>query len=307
MFNLSPQLWNGTPTPFLTFTSSNATITPAITLSGDGPCQWEVTEADGHQYFYNTNSFSHTRGVAGNMTVRLLNTMQVAPYVTTIEFNGDGIVSGISLLQIGLFANMISLILNDNQLTGDLSTITLPPKLVSLRLNVNLLTGNISSIVLPSTLSFVYLNNNQLTGNLASVALPSGLLQFLINSNQLIGNLSTVTIPSGLTSLFLDSNQFSGLYTIPNLTALVTLRGQNQGAANMTQAQVDAFVSAWYAKWAAGAFLSNCTANIGGTNANPSGTYQNPFPNPPSTPLEMIYVMVNDPFATGNKTQIWTY
>lgn len=72
------------------------------------------------------------------------------------------------------------------------------------------------------------------------------------------------------------------------------------------QTSIDQLITDIYDQWVAGTYTyATPTLNIGGNNAAPSGTYQ--AANPPSTPLEKIYAMVNDPNATGYNTWTITY
>lgn len=145
----------------LAFESTNATITPAITLSGDGPCSWEVTESDGVKYYYVANSISHTKTAGGNMTVRLLNTMQVAPYVGSVTFQSDGIISSLEELNLSLFYNVnsnISLNVEPMQLTGG-SGITLSGALQTLELQFNGLVSG-PRLHMPSAIRTYRIDNN---------------------------------------------------------------------------------------------------------------------------------------------------
>lgn len=291
--------------PMLTFMSSNATITPSITLSGGGPCQWEVTEVDGTKYYYSANSFSHTRSVVGNMTVRLLNTMQVAPYVTSYDFNSDGIISNYQQILLNIFTNLSSSILLGNNVIGDLSQLVFLPAYRFIYFSSTALTGSITDLQLNTGLVYLYLTGGVgLTGSIASWVLPTSLQRLRVNSNANVsGNWSTLTLNSALQWFHGESTSATGGPVIPASTALQQYFIQNCG---LTQTAVDAIVTNVYTN-RAGFTYATPTFNIGGTNANPSGVYQNPFPNPPATPLEMIYVLVNDPFTEGFNKQVWTY
>lgn len=219
----------------LRFTSTNSTITPAITLSGGAPTPlWYVTESTGTTFSYTTASFSHTKTVGtGNLTVRLTNTDALAEYITEIIFNNDGIVSDFFDLQISKFTNIAELLLYNNTMTGDLSSFVLPSAIERLYLYNNSFTGDISSWVLPSTTERIWIYSNSLsgdlsswvltssidsmriysnsfTGDISSWVLPSTLNDFRINSNSFSGNLASWVIPSGMISFYIYSNSFSG-------------------------------------------------------------------------------------------------
>lgn len=141
----------------LTFVSGNATITPAITLSGGAPTpQWTVTESNGTVYSYTTAGFTHNRVVAGDMTIRLVNTGAIKSYVTQINFNGDGCKSTFAALQIQLFVNLTLLHLYTNQFTGDLSGVSWPAGLTSLYLSTNQFGGIVNISGCPAMRDFRY-------------------------------------------------------------------------------------------------------------------------------------------------------
>ena len=145
----------------LSFQTENALITPVITLSGDGPCQWEVVEGDGDKFYYVGNSFSHDRIADGAMTVRLLNTQQVAPFVTSLNFPFDGIFSDINQLQLPRFTSITSIVLNSQQLTGGVG-LTLPQTVTTLQVPGNTL-ATFPRLTFPSPISTYQIGTNAFT------------------------------------------------------------------------------------------------------------------------------------------------
>jgi hypothetical protein len=82
---------------------------------------------------------------------------------------------------------------------------------------------------------------------------------------------------------------------------LVAWNYQNCG---LSQADVDAVLAAIYARRAS--FTATAPSlNISGTNADPSGVYQDA--DPPTTGLEYVYELRNDPEAEGFKKWTITY
>lgn len=297
------QLWNGVRAPFLTFESTNSTITPSIILSGDGPCQWEVTEADGTKYYYNTNGFTHNRVFAGNMTVRLLNTMQVAPYVTAMDFTGDGIISDYRSIILSAFQSLSSVSLLLNSVTGNISQLRFLPSYRYVYFLSDALTGSISDLVLNNGLLYFYLTGSPLiTGSPANWVLPTTLQRLrLLGCTQVNGDLSTMVLNSALQWFHVNSTAIIKGAVIPASTAMQQYYIQDCG---LSQAAVDAIILNAYTN-RAGFTYATPTFNVGDTNSAPSGIYQ--FANPPTTGKEMIYWLVNDPLAEGFNKQVWTY
>lgn len=234
----------------LSFVSDAASVSPTISLSGGAPTpSWVVIESNGTEYPYSTAGFTHNRVVAGDMTVKLLNTDDMALYVEDIIFTNDGIKSDFSDLQIAKFTNLVDLLLYSNMMTGDLSSFVLPSSMERLYLYNNLFTGDISSWVLPSTMEriWVYLNsfsgdlsswvltssinslrmyNNSLSGDLSSWVLPASLTDIRLNLNNFSGDISSWALPSGLATAYLYTNNFSGdlsSWVIPSGTTTIRL------------------------------------------------------------------------------------
>lgn len=289
----------------LEFTSDQATITPAIVLSGGAPTpHWQVTETDGKAYNYFTAGFTHNRVVLGDYTVKLLNTNELHTYVTQIDFNGDGIKSSIDKLKLHKFLQLTHLILYDNSLYGSLGNYYLPSGLIILQIFSNNLFGDISHwAVLPSGVtSFVPANNN-FTGDMSPLVFPSVCTDIRMQNNNLHGDLSSVNLPSAAITSRLDSNSFTGGPRIQVAsTPLATYRIENN---NLSQAKVDQICLDAYNN-RANFTASTPTFNVDGTgNAAPSGIYQDG--DPPTTGKEYIYELVNDPESEGFNKHVWTY
>jgi len=264
----------------LRFESTNDTITPELALSGGPTPLWQVQEAGGGTFIYETASFSHTKTAGtGNLTVRLINAEAVKDFVTLINFSVDGIVSDFWDLQIEKFTNLANLYLYSNSFTGDLS-----------------------SWILPSSLIQLYIENNNFSGDLSSWVLPNLLINFSIYNNNFSGDLSSWIIPSTLSKLFMESNSFTAAPTIPiGASALSSYRIHFNG---LSQAAVDQICLGIYNNRANFTYATPAL-NIGGTNAAPSGIYQDATP--PTTGKEYIYKLVNDPDLEGFNKWTITY
>ena len=114
------------------------------------------------------------------------------------------------------FAELDTLSLYENGLTGTVPDLSQLSKLTELRLEDNQLTGVLSAVLakLPTTLSYLRLDGNQFTGTIPDFSDFTELVYLHLGDNQFTG-----TIPAGLgnlaklQTLYLNDNQLSG--TIP--------------------------------------------------------------------------------------------
>jgi hypothetical protein len=214
----------------LNWTSDQNTIDPALTLSGGAPSpDWLVTEGDGSTFTYSTASFSHTRTDPGAMTVELRNSSALAPYVTEIDFRGDGITSALSDMSVTQFTNLTLLYLHNNSLSGSIPTeIGNLTNLTQLRLHHNSLSGSIPTEIGNLTnLTLLYLYNNSLSGSIPTeIGNLTNLTLLYLYSNSLSGSIPTeIGNLTNLTQLRLHDNSLSGSIPteIGNLTNLTLL------------------------------------------------------------------------------------
>ncbi len=221
--------------------------------------------------------------------------------------------------------SLIILALDGSGVIGDIGGWKLPTSLATLKLHNTVLTGDVSSWVLPAPLSMFY-GSAGLSGSLTSWVLPAGLaylvlpscgvsgdiggwvlgaslLQVRLNNTGVSGSIAAWVIPATMTMLRVYSTTVSGA---PIFTSAVALADFQYQDCALSQAMVDAILAAM---WARRMSFTNAApaANLGGTNANPSGVYADPSPADPTTGLEYKYCLVNDPKAEGfNKWAITT-
>jgi hypothetical protein len=109
--------------------------------------------------------------------------------------------------------------------------------------------------------------------------------------------------PTTITQLQMQSDQLSGSIPVEigNLTALTYL---NLSSNSFITADMDGFVNTvWSVR---DNFTASPSINIGGTNADPSGVYQDMCS--PTTPLEKIYNLANAQCAGDTfNAQTWVY
>lgn len=134
------------------------------------------------------------------------------------------------------------------------------------------LTGIISLANFPRKITYLNLRNTQVatTGSLAD--LPPTLLQIYLHATQSVITGGDMPIAAtGIRDIRVDGNGWS-------------------------QAQVDSIIDRIYQDRMLFTYAAPIM-NIGGTNATPSGVYQDATP--PTTGKEMIYKLVNDPDGEG--------
>lgn len=157
-------------------------------------------------------------------------------------------------------------------ITGQLRD--LPPTMTNLALQrtSSTITGELAD--LPPTMTYLSLHTTSsiVTGALADLPAPMEHLYLHTTS-------STITPGVGVRA-----------------TAIREIRLDSTGMSGMSQAAVDAIAEWLYTNRALFTYATPA-ANLGGTNAAPSGIYQDA--DPPTTGKEYIYEVVNDPEGEG--------
>lgn len=280
-----------------------ASITPLIVRSGGPLPEWEVRESGGASYYYSTDSFTHNRVVSGPMRLRLLNTEDVAPNVTTMNLNGDGLSGNVwGDLKLDKFTAIRYLYLYNNSLTGDFSHWNVPSDMKELFLFNNSFTGDLSNWVIPSGFVKLNIRTNSFSGDLSSWAIPSGMTEMYIYTNNFTGDLSGTDIPASMTQFQASNNDFTGGPRVQvGSSAIINYLMLN---CLMNQAAVDQVCQDLYSNRNNFSYATP-ELNVGGTNSAPSGVYQDG--DPPTTGKEYIYEIVNDPETEGFNTWTVTY
>ena len=115
-------------------------------------------------------------------------------------------------------------------------------------------------------------------------------------------NISGWVLPASLVYFYVYSTSVSGSPIFTSTVALSNFQYQNCA---LPQATVDLIVSRIYDRRASFTAAAP-SANVGGTNAAPSGIYEHEGP-PPVGGKNMIYTLVNDENAEGFNKWTWTY
>jgi len=195
-------------------------------------------------------------------------------------------------------ASLAVLLLNDTSVSGDISSWTLPASLAHLRLHGTSVSGNISGWTLPASLSALLLNDTSVSGDISSWTLPASLAILYLDSTSVSGDISGWTLPASLFALRLDNTSVSGT---PNIASNTAMRQYYYHTCGLSQANVDAILLSVYNRRAAFTYATPAL-QVGGTNAAPSGVYQDG--DPPTTGKEYAFEIVNDPETEGFKK--WT-
>jgi hypothetical protein len=177
---------------------------------------------------------------------------------------------------------------NNNQLTGNIPSLSANTALTQFYCYSNQLTGSIPSLSANTALTHFYCYSNQLTGNIPSLSANTALSVFSCSSNQLTGSIPSLSANTALSVFSCGANQLTG--NIPSLSANTALTvfycynnqltgwsggtvsatlGEFQAQNNLLmQAAVDAILAAFVA---AGRTTGTRILNLGGTgNAAPS-------------------------------------
>ena len=259
-----------------------------VPLTGAGSGGFKVTdvpqsEGDALIWFYN-----HTSGPSWTDHTNWL----VTP--TVDDWFGVTVAGG-HVTQVDLGGN------NLNGDTGawpieDLSSLTI------LYLDANpSLSGDIGGWAPPASLQNLFLYATGLSGDVSGWTLWAALASLYLYASSISGDISSWTLPAGMKSLRCYSSGISGTPVISSNTAMREYYYQDCG---LIQANVNAILLGIYNRRAAFAYATP-GLNVGGTNDAPSGVYQDATP--PTTGLEYVYKLANDPDAEGFNKWTITY
>jgi len=238
----------------------------------------------------------------------------------TLDLSSVTFPAGIEEIEVGDNVNV----------SGDITSLTLPAK--TFDVGATSVTGSVAGWTFPDTFWRLYIQDTALTGDVASWdfsstsvlwvimlsdcpaitgdisgwTLPSTLFTFGVSRSGVSGDLSGMTIPAAMTFLSMNDVLISEL---PNLASAVELWSVNFADLGLSQAQVDAALLEIYTNRAIyNSFYTQyapIALNINGTNAAPSGIYQDG--DPPTTGQEYIYELENDPETEGFEVWGTTY
>jgi len=219
---------------------------------------------------------SHTYTAAGTYRVTFLMPHQDT-LLTQIDVNSDKLSKILTPIQ--AFRNLTTFYAHTNSAwIQNISGWVLPASLVDFRVHATSVSGDISGWVLPASLVTFYVYSTSVSGDISGWVLPASLVNFAVYFTSVSGS--------------------------PIFTSTVALSNFQYQNCALSQATVDLIVSRIYVRRAS--FTATTPfANVGGTNAAPSGTYADE--DPPVTGKGYIYELVNDPEVEGFKKWAITY
>lgn len=184
----------------------------------------------------------------------------------------------------------------NTSVSGDISGWTLPASLTDFYIYSTSVSGNISGWSLPASLDDFRINNTSVSGDISGWTLPASLVYFRIYTTSVSGDISGWSLPASLQEFRIYSTSVSNA---PDVSGATNLRIYYYQDCGLSQAHVDAVCQSIYTNRAVFTYATP-SLNVGGTNAAPSGTYQDG--DPPTTGLEYIYEIANDPETEGFNT-----
>lgn len=193
--------------------------------------------------------------------------------------------------------------IHDTSLTGDVSLIALPDSLERVKFESTALTGDMENWTLPSNLKDFRGISTAVSGDVSAWVLPNTLNdEFSIANTGITGDISSWVLGNLLWSFDIYQCNISGVPTLIAGAKAISIIMINDCC--LSEAEVDALILDIYTKRAD---FTDLTPElfIGGTNAAPTGTYQNAVT--PTTGKEYIYKLVNDPDEEGFKKWAISY
>lgn len=192
--------------------------------------------------------------------------------------------------------------LNSNNLTGDIGDIDWGnlTSLIYLYLNSNSISGDIANVSGLTSLTRLYCHATSVSGDIVNLGGLTSLNILYLYAASVSGDIANLGGLTSLTNLHLYTTSVSA-GTIGTLVATRDCQIQNCG---WSQAAVDALLADMYAERAAFTYATP-SLNVGANNSVPSGVYQDATP--PTTGLEYVFKLANDPDAEGFNTWTITY
>jgi len=286
---------------FVTTAGVGQAITPSITLRSGCPHtpQWDF----GDGTMATGTSVSRTYDTVGPHTVTL-RIPDIDYWLTAVDFGNDRI-SGDLLQALARCRSLTSITAYTNAALNSTQNIaTLAswwPSMVYLHLGStsSVITGSLAD--LPAGMVYLHLYNTSsvITGSLAD--LPAGMVYLHLGSTSSVITGSLADLPAGMVYLHLY-NTSSTITGGATAIAATRLRETYLYSCVYTAAQLDGLLERLYTDRALFTYATPIL-QIGGTNPDPNGVYQDAIP--PTTGLEYAYQLVNDPRAEGfNKWSI---
>ena len=151
--------------------------------------------------------------------------------VTELHLNNNNLVGPLPNA-LGNLTALVDLRLHENQLTGEIPSLSGLTSLVNAYMQRNQLSGSIPSLRGLTELQALWLQHNQLTGEFPVVTGATNLYDVDFSSNRLTGEIPNLSVHTALSYLYLADNQLTG--EIPDLTTLTALSELNLSQNKLT-------------------------------------------------------------------------
>ena len=151
--------------------------------------------------------------------------------VTELHLNNNNLVGPLPNA-LGNLTALVDLRLHENQLTGEIPSLSGLTSLVNAYMQRNQLSGSIPSLRGLTELQALWLQHNQLTGEFPVVTGATNLYDVDFSSNRLTGEIPNLSVHTALSYLYLADNQLTG--EIPDLTTLTALSELNLSQNQLT-------------------------------------------------------------------------
>jgi hypothetical protein len=303
------------------YTTKSGTFNPTIVATGDPGVYWDF--GDGSTYIGLTPNHSYADGSQKTVTIMF----DDPSLVTRLNFSSQSMTGEWPLSSLADFTALTQLVAYTNaslNVSGSLADAPAAMTYLHLDSTSSNITGSLADALAVMTDLFLGGTSSAITGGLADAPAAMTNLQLHGTSSAITGSLADA--PAGMTSLILystSSNITGSLADAPAPMTQLQLHGTSSaitgGATAMaavgirqirvdssstTQANINDILLRLYTDRASFTYATP-SLNVGGTNPDPSGVYQDATP--PTTGLEYAYKLVNDPDTEGFNTWTVTY
>jgi len=271
---------------------------------------WDELTSLTRLYLHNTNVSGDITNLSGltSLTRLVLYNTNISGDITNLSgltslthlqaYDNGGINGDIANLS-GL-TSLTVLHLGNTNISGDIANLSGLTSLTYLVLFSTSISGDISDLSGLTSLTSLNLFSTGISGDIANLSGLTSLTALQLYNTSISGDIANLSGLTSLTILYLGSTNVSG----GDISANVAMQDCWVSDCGWDQATVDAFLQAMYNARANYTYATP-NLNIGGSNATPSGTYQDG--DPPTTGLEYVYELANDPELEGFNTWTITY
>jgi len=281
------------------YTTKSGTFNPTIVASDTSGIIWDFGDGSA-TYTGGTPSHSYADGTQKTVTI----TFDDPTLVTQLNFQNQSMKGEWPMSSLADFTALTQLrAYNDTMLniSGDVSEIPSSLQILQCFNNASTISGQFSDF--PVSMTTIYLNDTSCSITGAMPDLPASLqnLYFYRSNCVLSGNLADA--PASLRTVLVHDTS-SNIGGGATAMAAVGIQQIRVDSSSTTQGNIDDILLRLYTDRASFTWATP-TLNVGSTNPDPSGVYQDATP--PTTGLEYAYKLVVDPDTEGFNTWTVTY